>query len=295
MVPPAARFLGAFAILAAVLLIATFIWALNQPLPPQPPMPNPNGYDDFVKAGQMLATLKSNQDYNTMGQDELRTVVAANSEALKLARTGLSRECRFPLEYSTTNNISLSALKRLAQAFAAEGRLAQLENRPGDAAKSYSDTMRLGCQTSRGGRLIEALVSVAIEAIGATHLEKLVFSLDAKQCREAAAALEVADGQRAATAALLDQESEWARRTYGIKGQVMRLVSYKSVKQTEKGCATKIATQQARTWQLMIDLAARAYELDRGQRPKTIEELVPAYLKAIPFNPVTGTNMVYRP
>ena len=45
-----------------------------------------------------------------------------------------------PLDYSPTNEEhlpNLASLKRLAQAMAAEGRLAELENRPADAAEAY--------------------------------------------------------------------------------------------------------------------------------------------------------------
>jgi len=44
------------------------------------------------------------------------------------------------------------------------------------------------------------------------------------------------------------------------------------------------------TRQLLIDLAARAYELDKGQSPANVADLVPDYLKAIPQDPFTGTN-----
>ena len=43
-----------------------------------------------------------------------------------------------------------------------------------------------------------------------------------------------------------------------------------------------------------LELAARAYELEEGERPKSIADLVPAYLKAVPQDPLTGTNMVLR-
>jgi hypothetical protein len=46
---------------------------------------------------------------------------------------------------------------------------------------------------------------------------------------------------------------------------------------------------------LLIDLAARAYELDKGHRPANLADLVPDYLKAVPQDPFTGTNMVYLP
>jgi hypothetical protein len=47
--------------------------------------------------------------------------------------------------------------------------------------------------------------------------------------------------------------------------------------------------------QLIIDLASRAYELDKGHRPANLADLVPDYLKAIPQDPFTGTTMVYSP
>ena len=53
--------------------------------------------------------------------------------------------------------------------------------------------------------------------------------------------------------------------------------------------------QQSQTRQLIIDLAARAYELDKGHRPTSVTDLVPDYLKAIPQDPFSGTNMVYSP
>jgi hypothetical protein len=45
----------------------------------------------------------------------------------------------------------------------------------------------------------------------------------------------------------------------------------------------------------MVAFAARVYELEKGKRPEKMRELVPAYLKAIPQDPATGTNMVYAP
>src|ERR1700731_3543575 len=65
---------------------------------PVVPLPNPNGYDDFVKAGAMLSGKTS--DYNTMTKEELRALVLTNEEPLKLSRVGLSRECRVPDDYS---------------------------------------------------------------------------------------------------------------------------------------------------------------------------------------------------
>ena len=45
----------------------------------------------------------------------------------------------------------------------------------------------------------------------------------------------------------------------------------------------------------MITLAARAYELEHGAKPKSLTDLVPAYLKAAPKDPFTGKDMAYGP
>ena len=41
----------------------------------------------------------------------------------------------------------------------------------------------------------------------------------------------------------------------------------------------------------MLNLAVRAYELEKGERPKDITVLAPEYLKAVPQDPLTGTNL----
>jgi hypothetical protein len=286
---------GFFAV-AAVLLVAALILTLGQPAPLPPPLPMPNGYDDFVKAGGMVTDTAS--DYGTMSEEELRAFMKKNGEALKLVRTGLSRECRVPLDYSATNTAflgNLAAIKRLAQAMTAEGRLAEMENRPADAAAAYLAVMRLGVASSHGGLIINSLVSIAIDTIGAARMEKLAPTLDAKQCREAAAALESCEAQREPTDTIMRQERAWARRVYGFKGQLARLLMFKSLKQSEGKWVAKAKAQQTRTRSLLIQLAARAYELEKGQRPKSLADLVPVYLKIIPQNPLTGTNMAFYP
>jgi hypothetical protein len=41
--------------------------------------------------------------------------------------------------------------------------------------------------------------------------------------------------------------------------------------------------------------ASRAYELNKGHRPTSASDLVPDYLKAIPQNPITRTNLILMP
>jgi hypothetical protein len=239
-------------------------------------------------------------NYNEMKLEELRKLVAKNSDALQMARTNLQEDCAVPLQFSE-NYMSrhlpeLADYKRLAQAFVAEGRLADMENRPSDAVKSYLDAIRLGNKSAHGGVLIDQLVGTAIEAMGASCLQKLVDQLDAKTCRETAATLETLDAKRQTWNEVVQQEDAWSRRAYsGIKYRLGELVMSSSLKKVEQKAAQRFKKRQIMTRQLLIDLAARAYELDKGHRPANLSDLVPDYLKAIPQDPSTGTNMVYLP
>ena len=66
---------------------------------PAPVMPNPNGYTDLVKAGQLTSSKKS-WGVDSTNVEQLRATVTTNAEALALARAGLSNECRVPLQFT---------------------------------------------------------------------------------------------------------------------------------------------------------------------------------------------------
>ena len=295
MAHPVAKLLTGFFVVAVLLVLAAIVFTFSQPAPPPTPLPQPNGYDDFVKAGEMITDNAS--DYSTMTQEELRAFVKLNADALKLAREGLARECRVPLDYSATNETSirnLAIIKRLAHTLMAEGRLAEMENRPAGAEEAYLAVIRLGCAVSQGGLIIDSLVDIAIESIGTSGMQRLAPTLDATQCREAAAALEACEARRESTDTVMRQERAWARRIWGFKGQIARLFTFKTLRQIEQKWLSKANAQQTRTRLMLVQLAARAYGLEKGERPKNLADLVPAYLKAIPQDPLTGTNMVLR-
>jgi len=289
----------AFSIVAApfVFLLCLLLFWDAEPLPPVAPLPNPDGYDDLVKAGQMITGNVGN--YDEMGQSELRATAQSNSNAIQLARTGLQEKCRVTLDYSAASSArldQLTALKRLAQAFAAQGRLAEMEKRPADAVQSDLDMIRLANDSASGGVIIDQLVGIAIEAIGVANLQKLVDQLDTKTCRDTAATLETLDSQRQTWPEVMQQERDWSRRTFpGIRNELGRLMSRNTLNKVYQNAEQRFEEQQSKTRQLMVEFAARAYELDKGHRLGNVNDLVPDYLKAVPQDPFTGTNMVYLP
>jgi hypothetical protein len=299
MTTKARNWLGVFLILAFpfVLFFGFLITELNKPLLPTPSLPKQNGYDDFVNAGKMLASNTS--DFYKMNEQELQTLVDGNSNALQLARSGLQKQSVVRLKYSAAspaNFEELSDLKQLAQAFAAEGRLAEMDNRPNDAAKSYSDTINLGIECCHGGIVIDELVGIAIEAIGTSYLQKIADNLDAATCRKSAIQLQTFDSQRQTWDEIVQQEHDWSRRTFpGIGNELTRIMAKKSLEKTLRITELKLKTQEQKTRQLEIDLVTRAYKLDKGHQLESVSDLVPDYLKTIPQDPFTGTNMVYSP
>jgi hypothetical protein len=282
--------------------LAAFVALIGQKPPPLPVFPSPNGYADFVKAGEMLRAGDA-PDSRTATRDELQTFIENNRDALQLVRTGLTKQSRVTTEYSpaymTTHMQELASFKGLARALVAEGKLAELENRPGDAARIYLDTVRFAHESVRGGLHIDELLGLACEALGIAQLETLSTTLDAKQCREVLPTLEMIDANREPFAEVMKQEKTWGHRAFGWRGRIQLLVlrTFRrdlltpSLQKSE----AKFQGADTRRRRLLINLASRAYELEKGKRPATIAELAPDYLKAIPPDPVTGAPMTDLP
>jgi hypothetical protein len=288
-----------FILAAPFLLFLSFLLFWDaEPLPPLAPLPNPNGYEDLVKAGEMVST--NSWNYDSANLEQLRETIAANTGALALARAGLSNECRVPVQFSQgylkQHTSDLVSVRQLAQAFVAEGKLAEMENHPTNAAKSFLDAIHSGIESASGGVLIDQMVGIAMEAIGTSHLQNLFDQLDAKSCRETAAILETLDAQRQTWQVVMQQENAWSRRTFpGMRNDLGRLILHNSMNKNFQRAEEKFNQQRMKTRQLIIALATHAYKLEKGHPPTSVADLVPDYLKAIPQDPSTGTNLVYSP
>ena len=291
-----------FLVLIFALPFAFFFTLLefgSHPAPPaDSPLPNPNGYDKFVNAGELLQGQAGL--FETMSESELASLVASNSEALALARSAFSNECRVPVQYSVSYSSShikyLSAFRGLAQNLAAEGRLAELQNRQDDAAKCYLDTVHFGSEVGRGGFLVDVMIGVAIESLGTISLQNISGGLDAKSCRESVAALESFETNRQSWADVMEQEDVWRSRTNpGLKNYITYLLKRKQLAENMNKAETSFQGKEEKTRRLMIQLAARAYELEKGRPPASISDLVPDYLKSVPTDPSTGAKMALPP
>jgi hypothetical protein len=72
-------------------------WWPSRQSKPAPTPPSPNGYDDFIKASRLVASVSG--DFSAMTTEELRVLFTANREPISLIRRGLERQCHIEAEF----------------------------------------------------------------------------------------------------------------------------------------------------------------------------------------------------
>lgn len=281
-----------------VLCLLTLVFVeLGHP-PASAPLPKPNGYDDFRTAAAQLVGDVGNAP--ALEHDSLKALVSTNAETLRLVRLGLTRQCAFPADSAMANVpgmlSQLADLKRLAQLLAAEGRLAEMENRTMDAARSYTDAMRLGNEISRGGFIIVRLVGVACEAIGQGPLSKLAHKLNPEEVSQVVIELEKLDQAGVTWGEIRRNEERFARYQLS-KGLnpfvwvVTRPQAWRSRRVAEVRHKRLVAHRRL----LTAELALRAYQARAGRAPARLDQLLPQCLQGVPIDPFTGKPLVYHP
>lgn len=144
-----------------------------------PVLPVPNGYDDLLKAAQLVVS-EGRRSYDDATDAEIAGLVTRNRSTLELARIGCERDCRVALEPNRTywiNHCNVqNRFKLVGRVFLAEGLLAERDGRTNDAARSYLDGIRFARVSYRGGCILDRLNGMACEAFVATRLGSLVQS-----------------------------------------------------------------------------------------------------------------------
>jgi hypothetical protein len=294
------------ALVVIVVLANVSLIVLSTGRPPaRPPLPNPNGYDDFLKA----ATLSTGdlRGAGALGHDGLQAFVSMNSESRRLLRLGLTRECALAPESALTNVPAilsqLAGLRRLAYLLEAEGRLREWDNRLADAAQSYVDAIHFGNEMSRGGFVVNRNVGTLCEVIGGTALSRLVPKLNPEEAGRVIAELEKIDTAGVTWDEVRRNESRFARYEYKFVRQLLggwfnaitltmtRWVdAWRGRKQAELRHRQVVAHMRL----LTAELALRCYQSEQGRAPTGLEQLVPQYLQRVPSDPFSGRPVIYR-
>jgi hypothetical protein len=292
------RILLLAAVVIFLLAIVSLVVFMRSGPPVGPPLPNPNGYDDFLKAAALVTGDVRNAW--TLDHDGLRALVSTNAEPLRLIRLGLSRECLIPTDSAMTNlsvvKAELASLMNLARLLAEEGRLGEMEARNEDAAQSYVDAIRFGNEIDRAGLIIYSLVGVACESFGQTPLSRLVPKLNSREARPLIAELEKIDSAGITGHDLPQDEYRTARSQLGTGFNPITLVTglwqnWRSFKSAEVRYKNAVAHVRL----LTLELALRCFQSQQGIMPTALAQLVPKYLQRVPLDPFSGHSLVYRP
>ena len=169
-----------------------------------------------------------------------------------------------------------------------------MEHRTNDAAIAFFDIVRSGHELSRGGVLLDSIIGHIFEKMGFSRLQKLTACIDGPTCRDVIKTLEYLESRREPPEEFLRRDKEYERRIVSMKERVEEMIESKSF---DPGASVRVhfvklsKDRQRQSGRLLIDLAARAFELEKGRRPQSANELVPDYLRAIPKDPTTGVEL----
>ncbi len=275
----------------AVVVIAIGLFAARiPPLPPREATPSPNGCDDFLQAATLLRGSLPRRTRDD-SHEAIAAYVATNQPALERLRIGLTRPSLVP-SYDLTNAQKhldqMSGLKGLGILVARDAELARQSGDWERLVTSSTQGMELGLRIARGGVLMDQMVATAVESTGRVPLEKAAPDLPALPARKAALALATLETQREPFQRVLLSEEAFVRRKLPFTQRILWHLILKRMAQASftrveaKTTAAVLATRN-----LTLNLAARAYTLDRGQPPPSPGSLVPEYLPSVPNDPAT--------
>jgi hypothetical protein len=260
--------------------------------------PTPNGFDDLLKAAEMLQPLPDkSQDPAQLNVQERKWLIQSNSAALNRLHDGLGKEilvviprdlaARDPIQY-------LAGIKKLSQLLAAKAGVAAASSNQTALLSACFDNYELGCKGTRGGRWIEGLVGVAVRSIALTSMSHIQDLGDATLCRKAAALLSAAATNAPTALAYERGEDAWlATQPLVYRWNPGRLKNWLTgeTKQTRLKFLSKFDRLQKQEAETLRDLAAAAFRMEHQRGATNWTELVPEYLPEIPRNATNNTPL----
>ena len=243
--------------LVSVIVVA--VWALiawqSTSAPVSPKLPNPNGYEELVRAGKLVA--QPAPDFKTASANELRAYVESNPEALALGRRALNHDSRVPVEFSSDYVADelprLSAVRQVSRLLIAEGQLADKEGRYSEAAQAFLDLVRIGHEMERGGLMLHLMAGSAYQTAGLDGLERVRLHLDAVQAHDLLATLETVNGRRERFEQFKAREEQHLR---AVNGPWVHFVTAKARRPTFQRARQVYDRNQSKMNQLIDDLTA---------------------------------------
>ncbi|MEX0610815.1 MAG: hypothetical protein WD229_01735 [Pirellulales bacterium] len=280
-----------------IVLPPAYTWyRLVTPVPiPDTSPPNPNAYEELVALASPLASATVPDEDAPVSV--LRPFVAQYGPVLDQARMALAREWVVPVDYLSADHVERAlTLRPLCRALVAEGNLAAHEGDMRRAVQSGVNCVQLGHAAARGGVVIDRRVGVAFEGIGISELSKIRHRLSAADCRELTQTLAALEATWEPLERVFMRNRAWSQHGWGWQGRLRILFNDLTGESLESQHSHARIDQRNRAFmQLLIcDVSLRAFELEQGEVPGDLSQLVPEYLPAVPEDPFSGKPLIYR-
>lgn len=222
-------------ILLVALLLTVFVVNNRPPniVVPTPKMPQPNGYDDFVRATKLIGTIRSpysdTRPVSSWTVKELEAFVKDNAGATAAVREGLGKECMHPPTRSYFDDAYQhnAGCRELARILTGEAMYYSATGDYGKAVDCRLDCIELGVMMPRGGSLIDHLVGAGIEIIGSKELAPLIAKLGPYALEDAAVRLEQIRKKRTSVCDVMMEE---ARATTACANEIYSMPENRNLK-----------------------------------------------------------------
>jgi len=284
------RFVFGSIIVLAFFAGVLFYIARVPPMPARDAMPVPNGYDDFLAAAAAVRGVLPPGGKASL--EQLEAYAATNQPSLERLRKGLTLPSLVPVRHPTNSGgylEDLAGMKKLALLLAAEAETARQRSEWDRLVLASTQGTDFALRLARGGVMIDQMVATAAEAIARAPLEKALSDIPAAHARRAATTLLELDAKRESFKRVRLYEEDFARRSSTwIMRVAWQLVLRSKTQAAFDKTETKLNDSTLGTRNLILNLAARAHTLDRGQPPASPADLVPEYLPSVPKDPSTG-------
>ncbi len=287
-------------LLAIVAATGAVLWSAGRQ-PPSPKLPDPNGYDDIVRAGSLVKGAWPNKgDFAKAAVSDVRAFVEANKATLDLARVGLGRECMVPLENSQAglekHFEAMSPIRAVGRLLQGEAQVAEADGRIVDASKAYRDELALGQAVTQGGMGNDQQVGCVMQWMAIIGLRKLRDRLPREEIPAILRELEAVDRKRVPLEAVEARWLAWYQGSHNLAIRTMYRWNglEKMSRADEIGVVRNARNRVERDLNfLLAELAIHAYHQDKGTWPRSVKDLIPAYLTAVPIDPNNGKPVDY--
>jgi hypothetical protein len=297
--------MGGF-VLSIALVAALPLFVLGKLLTPDTlpasAAPTPNAREDLVAAGRIANStqLDGSFDIATATVQQLSPEVQKCAKAYDLVTSALQKPCDVSVDYTGTvdmlNTDEFVSFRYLARALAAKGRLAELADRPSEAANLYQQSIQLGYSVRRGGLLIHALVGCGCTSHGTAPLFEIRHKLPADQLQRHVRQLTQLDAHDEPYGDFERRDRVWSQGATGWHGHLSFILSECTDWSFDYGfydpedTPLVYSTHQAVIRLLLCELALAQFHHENARWPATLDELVPTYLPAVPVDPFSSDN-----